>query len=143
MTAAPARRRISLRAASILRSKSSRRSSNSPSNSPATGLLPASAAPSNLPRTPFVTPPFLLQVLDLVVEPGQRAGVVKIERIGDLPVDVSACIGDPFVAGLAGGCDLLVQLIEFRGVIPGYGHRQQQPTDIGRLFNGANISLGE
>src|SRR5580693_4703965 len=92
---------------------------------------------------PLVTPPFLLQVLDLVVQPGQRDVVVKIERIGDLSVDVSACIGDPFVAGLAGGWDLLAQLIEFRSVIPGFDDRQQQPTDIGRFFNRVNIGLGE
>jgi hypothetical protein len=47
---------------------------------------------------------------------------------------------NPFVAGLAGGCDLLAQLIEFRGVIPGFGDRQQQPTDIGRFFNGVNMA---
>ena len=50
----------------------------------------------------LVTLPFLLQGLDLVVEPCQRDVVVEIERIGDLPVDVLARIGNPFVARLAG-----------------------------------------
>jgi 5-methylcytosine-specific restriction protein B len=89
---------------------------------PVTG--PARATSAITPLT-SLDPLAARQVLDLVVQPGQRDVVVKIERIGDLPVDVSACIGDQFVAGLAGGCDLLAQLIEFRGVIPGFGDRQQ------------------
>ena len=38
---------------------------------------------------------------------------------------------------------LLAQLIEFRGIIPGFGNRQQQLADIGRFFNRANVGLSE
>ena len=86
--------------------------------------------------------PFLLQDCDLFVQPCQRDVIVEIERVGDLPVDVLTRIGNPFVARLPGARNLLTQLIEFRGIIPTVD-RQQQPADIGRFFDRANIGLGE
>ena len=38
---------------------------------------------------------------------------------------------------------LLAQLIVFSGIIPGFGDRQQQLADIGRLFDRANVGLSE
>ena len=91
----------------------------------------------------LVTLPALLQGFDLIIEPRQRDIVVKIEPVGDLPIDVLVCIGDVVIAFLAGVRDPLTQFVEFCRIVSPFGDRQQQSADVSRLFDRADVGLGE
>ena len=91
----------------------------------------------------LVASPRLLQGLDSDVEPRQSDIVIKIERIGDLLVDLLARGGDLFVASLAGACHPPAQIIEFRGILRLSGYSEQQSAGVSRLFDRADMGLCE
>jgi len=59
--------------------------------------------------------PLLLQGFDPDVKPCQRDIVIKVERIGDLLIDMLACRCDLLVALLAGLRDPPAEIIKFCG----------------------------
>jgi hypothetical protein len=87
--------------------------------------------------------PFLLQRFDPGIEPCQGDVVVKIQQVSDLLVNVLTCGGDLFVALLAGACETLPQLVEFRRVLRVLGNVQKQAAGIGGFLDRADVSLSE